>query len=95
MTNITVNQLKGLLGKINLIDLRNNINFNNNHIMGAKNIEYNVLISNPKDFINKNEKYYLYCQKGIKSSKACAYLEKLGFNVVNILGGYETWILEN
>lgn len=95
MVTITVNQLKNLLGKINLIDLRSNISFNNNHINGAKNIEYNNLISNPSAFINKNEKFYLYCQKGIRSHKACVYLDKMGYDVVNVAGGYESWILEN
>ena len=95
MNTITASDLKKIIGKINLIDLRSNLNFNNNHIEGAKNIEYNVLISDPSRFLNKYEKFYLYCQKGVKSYKACAYLEKFGYDVVNIIGGYESWILEN
>ena len=95
MNSITINELKKIIGKVNLIDLRSNTSFNNNHIEGAKNIEYNVLISDPSRFLNKSEKTYLYCQKGVKSYKACAYLEKLGFDVVNVIGGYEAWILEN
>ena len=95
MNSITVSALKKLIGKINLIDLRSSLNYNNNHIEGAKNIQYNDIISEPGKYLNKYEKYYLYCQKGIKSYKACAYLSKYGYNVVNILGGYESWILEN
>ena len=95
MTTITASELKKLIGQINLIDLRSNASFNNNHIDGAKNIEYNILIRDPNKFLNKMEKYYLYCQRGIKSYKACTYLDKMGFNVINIAGGYESWILEN
>lgn len=95
MNTITVSDLKKLIGKINLIDLRSSLNFNNNHIEGAKNIEYNVLISDPSRFLNKTNKFYIYCQKGVKSYKACSYLEKLGYSVINVIGGYESWILEN
>ena len=95
MTTITVNQLKNLIGSINLIDLRSSSSFNNNHIPSSKNIEYNLLINSPNIYLDRKEKYYLYCQRGIKSSKACSYLDKLGYNVVNIAGGHESWILEN
>lgn len=94
MTTITVNDLKKLIGTINLIDLRSSESFNNNHILGAKNIEYNNLINEPYKYLDKGEKNYLYCQRGIKSYKACMYLDKLGFDVVNVAGGYENWILE-
>ncbi len=95
MTTITVNDLKKVIGNITLIDLRNSVNYNNNHIIGAKNIPYNELLSNPLHYLDKNDKIYLYCQKGIRSHKMGLYLEKLGYNVVNIAGGYEAWILEN
>jgi len=38
--------------------------------------------------------YYIYCQKGIKSKTACQILRNLGYKVISIQGGYESWILE-
>lgn len=94
MTTITVPSLMSILDSINIIDIRNAMNYNNNHISGAKNIEYSLLINNPQKYLNKNEKYYFYCSRGVTSHKLCSYLSKLGYNVVNIAGGYESYILE-
>lgn len=94
MTTITVRDLKTLIGNINLIDIRNGVNYNNNHIFGAKNMDYTNLVNAPDKYLNKGEKYYFYCQKGMRSHKLCSYLDRLGYNVVNVAGGYEAWILE-
>jgi Rhodanese-related sulfurtransferase len=79
---------------VNLIDLRNTQKFNDNHIPNSRNILFDKLILEPKKYLNYNDTYYIYCQKGFKSIKACIYLQKLGFTVINIKGGYEAWILE-
>lgn len=94
MTTMTVQDLKSLIGNINLIDIRSGVSYNNNHIFSAKNIDYNSLINEPDKYLNKGEKYYFYCQRGIRSHNLCSYLDKLGYDVVNVAGGYEAWILE-
>ena len=43
--------------------------------------------------MNKNEKYYIYCQQGLQSRELCQILANMGYNVVNIIGGYENWIM--
>ena len=43
--------------------------------------------------LNKFSKYYIYCQRGMKSKNLCKYLKKIGYDVVNVIGGYEAWIL--
>ena len=93
MKNIRIEEL---LKKINpiIIDIRNEQSYNNRHIDGAINIPYLKLIANPNKYLNKQEQYYIYCQKGITSQKICAYLLSLGYNVINIIGGYEEWLLE-
>jgi rhodanese-related sulfurtransferase len=78
-----------------IIDIRNPLNYNNNHIKGAKNIPYDKLISEPNKYLNYNETYYLYCQKGITSLKACNLLGRYGYKVINIVGGYEAYITQN
>lgn len=94
MSTIIIPELIPILNRINLIDIRSGVSYNNNHIPGAKNIGYTELLTNYSKYLNKNEKYYFYCQKGMNSYKLCSYLSSLGYDVVNIAGGYESWILE-
>ena len=79
----------------NIIDIRSIEKFNSNHIDGAKNIPINKLILNPDKYLLKQDIYYIYCQKGIQSRKICLILQTKGYNVINIEGGYEAWILNN
>ena len=94
MKNITI---KELLKKenINIIDIRNEQSYNNNHIPDSINIPYTKLSLNPSIYLDHNKEYYIYCQKGITSGKLCNYLLSKGYNVINILGGYEEWILNS
>lgn len=77
-----------------IIDIRSVQSYNNNHIPNAKNIPMEKILSEPHKYLNKFEVYYIYCQRGIRSVKVCKYLKQLGYKVVNIEGGYESWILE-
>ncbi len=90
--NISVSELNNL-NDIILIDVRSIEKYNSNHIQGSINIPSNLILSNPSKYLNKKNKYYIYCQKGIQSKKICLILKNLGYNVVNVLGGYEAWIL--
>ena len=92
--NITIEELLKN-NNLNIIDLRSNQSYNNNHIPGSINIPYNELLSNPFKYLEKNKRYYLYCQKGITSKKVCDILSIKGFKTYNILGGYEEWILQS
>lgn len=83
------------LSKVNVIDLRCSEKYNNSHIPGSINIFFDKLISTPDKFISKDFKYYLYCQHGYTSKNVCAILSKLGYDVVNIEGGFESWLLNN
>lgn len=82
-----------IIDQINIIDIRSIQSYNNNHIPNAKNIPMEKLIINPNQFLDKNKKYYLYCQKGLSSENICDILLKQGFNVTSIDGGYESFIL--
>lgn len=91
---VSIEELIPMLGKINLIDIRSNQSYNNNHIEGAINVPYEKLIVTPKSYLNYNERYYIYCRCGMTSKKICTILSNLGYQVVNIKGGYEEWILK-
>lgn len=90
--NISVSELKRL-GNVNLIDIRSIEKYNSKHILNARNIPMEQLIIYPSKYLNKSERYYIYCQKGIQSRRLCQILKNSGYNVVNITGGYEAWIL--
>ena len=91
--NISV---KELLQKnnINIIDIRSVEKYNDNHIENAKNIPMQLLLQNPSKYLNYNDTYYIYCQKGINSKEVCRRLLIKGYKVININGGYESWLLE-
>lgn len=91
--SISVYELKKLRN-INIIDIRSIERYNNKHIEGALNIPLEKLLMHFNKYLDKNKKYYIYCQMGIQSKKLCRILQNNGYNVVNIEGGYEAWVLE-
>ena len=65
------------LSDINIIDLRGSDRYNISHIPGSINIPYNSLIIAPFKFLDKDIKYYLYCESGVTSKSACTILSKM------------------
>ena len=77
-----------------IIDIRNVQSYNNNHIPTSINIPVEKILASPNKYLNNSTKYYLYCQQGLSSKKICQILNKMGYHTVNVLGGYEAWILQ-
>ena len=78
-----------------IIDIRSSNKYSDGHILNAVNIFSDILLKNPYNYLDKGSKYYIYCQKGHKSLQVCKLLSSMGFNIINIDGGYEAWILNN
>ena len=93
MNDIEPTELKNINGEI--IDIRDNIKYNIDHIPTAINIPTQKLIMQPEKYINKNQTYYIYCQKGITSLNICRILTLKGYKTINVKGGYENWITNN
>lgn len=72
-----------------IIDIRNSIDYNNNHIKASINIPRLVLMSNPQDYMNKKDSYYLICDKGKVSLSCARILNALGYNCYSITNGIE------
>ena len=72
----------------NIIDIRDNYSYNEGHIKDAKNIPYYSLLSNHSIYLNKKEKYYLYCNYGKQSMEISNRLNLLGYNTYYIKEGY-------
>lgn len=64
-----------------IIDVSDKYTYNEYHIKGSINIPYDDLINNYRRYLNKNEKYYLYCKSGKLSKRATMILSSLGYKV--------------
>ncbi|WP_346898978.1 rhodanese-like domain-containing protein [Clostridium sp. UBA7503] len=84
---ININNIDSLLGKINLIDIREIYEYRNGSLKTARNIPMGNLLNNPDRYLKKENEYYLMCETGSRSSLACRRLNKEGFNVINVRGG--------
>ena len=90
--SISIDNLKKL-NNIDIIDIRSIQKYNDGHIENAINIPFKILLLSPSKYLQENVKYYIYCQTGNMSRKLCNILNNYGYNVINILGGYDAWIL--
>ena len=92
--SVSIKEIINDLYNINIIDIRSIQKYNDNHIPYAKSITAEQLKENPNKYLSFGKTYYLYCQKGFTSLKICQALRLKGYKVVNITGGYESWLLE-
>ena len=90
--SISVHDLDSLLGQINLIDIRETYEYKSGHVPSAKNIPMGTLLADPDKYLVKEKEYYIICQSGGRSSRACEGLASKGFKVVNVLGGTGSYI---
>ncbi|HZW49150.1 MAG TPA: rhodanese-like domain-containing protein [Bacillota bacterium] len=90
--SIHVNDIDGLIGTINLIDIREPSEFRTGSIKTAKNIPMNTLLSNPEKYLKKDQSYYLVCHSGARSQSTCSQLIKAGYDVTNVVGGIGSYV---
>lgn len=89
---ISVNDIDNLIGKVELIDIREKYEYAGGSIKTAKNIPMGELLNKPEKYLNKSKEYYVMCQSGGRSARACNSLTKQGFNVVNVSGGMGSYV---
>lgn len=89
---INVNDIDTLIGKIDLIDIREVYEYKSGSIKSAKNIPMGEILSKPDKYLKKDKEYYIVCQSGGRSTKACRQLLDLGFNVINVSGGVGSYV---
>ena len=68
MQNVSLSEVLNMYN-VKIIDIRDNYTYNLGHIKNAINIPYYNLLNNFSHYLNKNEKYYLYCDNGKQSSE--------------------------
>jgi len=89
---INVNDIDSLIGKIDLIDIRETYEYKSGSIKTAKNIPMGEILSMPDKYLKKDKEYYIVCQSGGRSTKACRQLLELGFDVINVSGGVGSYV---
>ncbi len=65
-----------------IIDIQDKYNYQIFHLNGAINIPYDELMNNYRNYLNKNETYYIYCKSGKLSKRVSTVLSYLGYNVI-------------
>ncbi len=93
MREITVADLKRLMAQkpLMIIDIRDYYQFQLGNIPTARCIPMNFLLTNDSNYLNKGTTYYIYCEFGNRSKQACQELSQKGYDVVNIVGGYQEY----
>lgn len=84
---IDVNEVDDLIGKINIIDIREPHEFKAGTIKTAKNIPMGTLLNNPEKYLKKDEAYYILCRSGSRSFNTCKMLLEEGFDVYDVSSG--------
>jgi len=75
-----------------LLDIRTPKEFDFGNVKGSINIPLNELRQNINKLENYKEKIiFIYCYTGYRSYIGCRILTQLGFNVINISGGYSLY----
>ncbi|MFI4881044.1 MAG: rhodanese-like domain-containing protein [Phycisphaerales bacterium JB064] len=80
--------------KVRVLDVRRATEYAAGHIEGAKNIAHTRLASRLDETPN-NGKLLVHCQGGVRSARACGYLQRLGYDCINLKGGYAAWQKEH
>lgn len=84
---IKVNDLDDLIGKIELIDIREPYEYQAGSIKTAKNIPMGNLLNQPNKYLIKDKTYYIMCLSGARSRRTSKELAKQGYHIINVLGG--------
>lgn len=66
-----------------ILDVRTPEEYAEGRVPGSVNIPLDSLGTAPLD---KTKKYYVYCRSGVRSSAACDYLKKQGYDCLNAGG---------
>lgn len=90
--NINVDELRDLLAKekFNLLDVREVHEYIGGHIDLAVNVPLSQLPILAGE-LDRGKTYHIICGSGIRSMKACAFLEQEGISTVNVEGGMKAW----
>lgn len=85
--SIDVNELDELIGKIELIDIREPYEVAEGSIQTAKHIPMGDLLQDSEKYLSKEKTYYIFCRSGGRSEDTTIRLMQKGYDIVNLRGG--------
>src|SRR5690625_4786393 len=93
MKEMTVNEVEILVNEgegLNIIDVREVDEVVEGKIPGAVNIPLGLIEARMHE-IDKSKEYIMVCRSGGRSGRATQFLEKWGYDVINMQGGMLAW----
>lgn len=92
LANMTTAQIEQSLkdSNVHVLDVRGKGEWDAGHIPGVPNIPVGYLVER-QDEIPKDKKIVVHCQSGSRSAIASSVLQSLGYDVVNVRGGFDEW----
>ena len=88
MKEITFNDFYQLYQneQLSLVDVREVEEFETLHLEGAQNLPLSQL-ADIYDQLDKDQLHYVICKSGMRSARACQFLEEHGYKTINVQGG--------
>jgi hydroxyacylglutathione hydrolase/adenylyltransferase/sulfurtransferase len=77
-------------GEIQLIDVREDYEYDAGRVAGARHIEL-AQIASQADTIDRDRPVVFYCRVGSRSSMAADAFRRAGYDAYSMLGGLEAW----
>ena len=79
--------------KYNIIDVRSSYDYYLGSIPNSIHLDKYDLLNKPSDYLDRNKLYCIYCEFGNTSGFVVERLNSLGYNTVNLVGGYANYLL--
>jgi rhodanese-related sulfurtransferase len=76
--------------KLNMIDVREDDEFEEGHVPGAVHIKLGELESRCEE-LDKEKEYQMICYSGSRSAMASRFLGQKGYKVTNVMGGMSSY----
>lgn len=78
---------------LQILDVREPWEYDIAHLEGSILIPLGTLMQEI-DKLDLSKEWLVVCHHGIRSAHACTYLERNGFQVINLTGGIDRWARE-
>jgi rhodanese-related sulfurtransferase len=91
LTTLTEEEFRAGYRKAQLIDVREQREFEGGHILGARNIPLSQLKMRIKE-VRPDQPIYIYCQNTMRSGRAAQMLKRKGYHqLYQLKGGFKRW----
>ncbi|CAG9619246.1 Thiosulfate sulfurtransferase GlpE [Sutcliffiella rhizosphaerae] len=91
LTSLSEEDFRAGYRKAQLIDVREQKEYEGGHILGARNIPISQLKMRMKE-VRHDQPIYLYCQNTLRSGRAAQMLKRKGYTqLYQLKGGFKRW----